>query len=84
VEEVPISHLEGRIAAVTIVPYPPGIPLVMPGEAFGAANSPVLEYLGILQEFHNRFPGFEGEVHGARVRKMQDGSFFYSVDCVKC
>ncbi len=83
VDEVSISHLAGRIAAVTVVPYPPGIPLLMPGEAFGPAGSPVLEYLEILQEFHNRFPGFEGEVHGARVRKTENGYFTYSVDCVR-
>lgn len=83
VEEVSIAHLAGRISAVTVVPYPPGIPLVMPGEEFGASDSPVLEYLEILQEFHNRFPGFEGEVHGARVRKTESGYFRYSVDCVR-
>jgi arginine/lysine/ornithine decarboxylase len=83
VEEVPISHLAGRVAAVTVVPYPPGIPLVMPGEEFGTTGSPVLEYLEILQEFHNRFPGFEGEVHGTRVRKTESGYFMYSVDCVR-
>ncbi len=82
VQEVPISRLSDRVSAVTVVPYPPGIPMVMPGEKFSGSGAPVLEFLEIIQEFHNRFPGFEGEVHGARIRRMEDGSFVYSVDCV--
>lgn len=31
VEAVPIEALLGRVAAVMLVPYPPGIPLIMPG-----------------------------------------------------
>ncbi|HEY6577330.1 MAG TPA: decarboxylase, partial [Mycobacterium sp.] len=31
-ETVPLSRASGRIAAEAITPYPPGIPLVMPGE----------------------------------------------------
>ena len=34
VEPVPIDKLKGRITAVMVVPYPPGIPLIMPGERF--------------------------------------------------
>jgi arginine decarboxylase len=30
--EVPLSQAEGRIAAVAVAPYPPGIPLLTPGE----------------------------------------------------
>ena len=82
VEEVPIGKLGGRVSAVMVVPYPPGIPLVMPGEVFEDGPGSVVEFLRTIQEFHNRFPGFEGEVHGARIRKMADNSFLYSVDCV--
>jgi lysine decarboxylase len=31
-EEVPIEHCIGRVCGEMIVPYPPGIPLIMPGE----------------------------------------------------
>ena len=31
VEAVSIDALSGRVAAVMLVPYPPGIPLIMPG-----------------------------------------------------
>ena len=30
--DVPLSQAAGRVAAEPITPYPPGIPLVMPGE----------------------------------------------------
>jgi len=83
VEEVPVGRLGGRISAVMVVPYPPGIPLVMPGEVFTDGPGSIVEFLQVLQEFHNRFPGFEGEVHGARIRKMEDNRYVYSVDCVK-
>lgn len=35
-EQVPLSAAAGRIAAEAITPYPPGIPLVMPGERLDA------------------------------------------------
>lgn len=31
-EEVPFSQAEGRICAERIIPYPPGVPLILPGE----------------------------------------------------
>jgi arginine/lysine/ornithine decarboxylase len=33
-EAVPLFAADGRVAAEAITPYPPGIPLVMPGERF--------------------------------------------------
>lgn len=32
VERVPVHEANGRIAGEMIVPYPPGVPLVVPGE----------------------------------------------------
>ncbi|UXY32149.1 aminotransferase class I/II-fold pyridoxal phosphate-dependent enzyme [Streptomyces sp. HUAS TT20] len=40
--EVPVTEACGRIAAEMITPYPPGIPVVLPGERL---TEPVLEYL---------------------------------------
>jgi arginine/lysine/ornithine decarboxylase len=42
VEDVPVEHAAGRVAAEQITPYPPGIPAVVPGERI---NEGVLEYL---------------------------------------
>ncbi|ABK75092.1 arginine decarboxylase [Mycolicibacterium smegmatis] len=42
VEQIPVEHAVGRIAAEQITPYPPGIPAVVPGERL---NEAVLDYL---------------------------------------
>nr|WP_262928509.1 hypothetical protein [Streptomyces sp. TRM68416] len=42
VEEVPTDRAAGRVAAEMITPYPPGIPVVLPGERL---TEPVLRYL---------------------------------------
>ena len=64
VEQVSVAEMDGRISAVGIVPYPPGIPVLMPGERAGGETSAVLDYLAALQDFDNRFPGFAHTVHG--------------------
>ncbi|MDH1263645.1 Orn/Lys/Arg decarboxylase N-terminal domain-containing protein [Pseudomonas sp. GD03944] len=80
VEAVPIEQLEGRIAAVMLVPYPPGIPLIMPGERFTAQTRSILDYLAFARTFAERFPGFDADVHGLQ-RQEEDGA--YTVDCIK-
>ncbi|MEE1751099.1 aminotransferase class I/II-fold pyridoxal phosphate-dependent enzyme [Streptomyces sp. SP18CS02] len=42
VEDVPVAEAAGRVAAEMITPYPPGIPVVLPGERL---TEPVLRYL---------------------------------------
>ena len=64
VELVPLAEAAGRIAATGIVPYPPGIPLLMPGENAGPADGPVLGYLSALEHFDASFPGFTHDTHG--------------------
>jgi arginine decarboxylase len=66
-EKTRFSEMAGRIAAVMLVPYPPGIPMSMPGERFGAPDSPVMRLILAMEEFGKRFPGFEREVHGIEV-----------------
>jgi arginine decarboxylase len=66
-EKVKITEMAGRIPAVMLVPYPPGIPIRMPGERLGDAESPTIKFLLALEEFGKRFPGFEREVHGIEV-----------------
>jgi arginine decarboxylase len=81
VEAVPIDALEGRIAAVMLVPYPPGIPLIMPGERFTAETRSILDYLTFAQRFAMQFPGFDADVHGLQHEHHPDGDF-YTVDCI--
>jgi len=78
VELVPAEKLAGRIAANAVMPYPPGIPMVMSGEHMGGDDSPQINYLKALGQWDAHFPGFEKEVEGAEV---VDG--VYNVLCLK-
>jgi arginine decarboxylase len=71
-EKVKFSEMAGRIAGVMLVPYPPGIPVCMPGERLGGPDSPVIKLILALEEFGKRFPGFEREVHGIEVDPAGD------------
>ncbi|MCP5206229.1 MAG: lysine decarboxylase [Hahellaceae bacterium] len=79
VERVSIDKIEGRITAMLVTPYPPGIPLMVPGERF---NSTVIKYLQFVRAFNSEFPGFETDVHGL-VRERVDGVDSYFIDVVK-
>tara|TARA_B110000971_G_C19752793_1_gene382781 strand:- start:11 stop:694 length:684 start_codon:yes stop_codon:yes gene_type:complete len=79
IDRVSIDDLEGRTTAVLLTPYPPGIPLLIPGEQF---NTIIIDYLKFARNFNECFPGFETDVHGL-VKKVVDGKSIYYVDCVK-
>ncbi|MDR3426379.1 MULTISPECIES: arginine/lysine/ornithine decarboxylase [Silvimonas] len=78
IERVPLDELEGRITAVMLTPYPPGIPLLIPGEVF---NKTIVDYLKFAREFNQKFPGFETYIHGL-VHVVENGISSYYVDCV--
>ncbi|MCJ1885967.1 arginine/lysine/ornithine decarboxylase [Pseudomonas sp. LA21] len=82
VEAVPIDQLEGRIAAVMLVPYPPGIPLIMPGERFTESTRSILDYLAFARNFERNFPGFDSDVHGLQIQEV-NGERRYTVECCK-
>jgi arginine decarboxylase len=79
-ERVPIDALEGRITTSLLTPYPPGIPLLIPGERF---NRKILAYLQFVREFNERFPGFDTDVHGLVIEDDNFGRKHYFVDCVR-
>ncbi|MBL8510650.1 MAG: lysine decarboxylase, partial [Betaproteobacteria bacterium] len=79
VDRVGIDELEGRATSVLLTPYPPGIPLLIPGERF---NKTIVQYLKFARDFNAAFPGFETDIHGL-VEEEQDGKLVYYVDCVK-
>jgi len=79
IERVPIDELEGRVTSILLTPYPPGIPLLIPGERF---NKTIVDYLKFARDFNEKFPGFETDVHGLVTRDV-DGKRGYFVDCVK-
>ena len=79
IDRVPIDDLEGRITSVLLTPYPPGIPLLIPGERF---NRTIVEYLKFARDFNQKFPGFETDIHGL-VSEKTNGERMYYVDCVR-
>lgn len=79
VDRVPVDELEGRITTMLVTPYPPGIPLLIPGERF---NRTIVEYLKFVREFNEQFPGFHTDVHGLVAEKDAEGRIGYYVDCV--
>lgn len=76
IEHVTLEKAAGRIAATGIVPYPPGIPMVMPGEHLGQASDPYLTYLRAIEEWDRTFPGFAHDTHGI---ESEGGSYHMMV-----
>ena len=79
IDRVEIDDLEGRVTAVLLTPYPPGIPLLIPGERF---NRTIVEYLKFARTFNDTFPGFETDIHGL-VEIVDGGRKRYFMDCVR-
>jgi arginine decarboxylase len=80
-ERVAIDELEGRITTSLLTPYPPGIPLLIPGERF---NRKIVEYLRFTRAFNAAFPGFDTDVHGLVEHDDETGGpRRYYVDCVR-
>ncbi|MEZ0602549.1 Orn/Lys/Arg decarboxylase N-terminal domain-containing protein [Paraburkholderia sp. IW21] len=79
IDRVPIDELEGRVTSILLTPYPPGIPLLIPGERF---NKTIVNYLRFAREYNERFPGFHTDIHGL-VGEMINGRIEYFVDCVR-
>lgn len=79
-ERVPVDDLLGRITTSLVTPYPPGIPLLIPGEVF---NKKIVDYLKFAREFNLQCPGFETDIHGLVEVVGDDGVKRYFADCVK-
>jgi arginine decarboxylase len=79
-ERVAINELEGRVTVGLLTPYPPGIPLLIPGEVF---NKKIVDYLKFSREFNQKCPGFGTDIHGLVTRVNENGTLEYFADCVK-
>ena len=80
-ERVEVDQLEGRITTALLTPYPPGIPLLIPGERF---NKKIVDFLKFTRDFNDAFPGFATDVHGLVAEELPNkGGKRYYVDCVK-
>ncbi|MFI5054754.1 MAG: lysine decarboxylase, partial [Acidimicrobiia bacterium] len=79
VDRVPVDDLKDRTTAVLVTPYPPGIPLLIPGERF---NESIVSYLGFAEAFNQAYPGLETIIHGAETRTA-DGRRRLYVNCLR-
>ena len=82
IERVEIDKISGRIAGTMLVPYPPGIPTIMPGERFGKPEDPIIQSLFVARAQNERFPGFESDVHGLII-ESDGGKETYTVEVLK-
>lgn len=73
VQDCYIEDMVGKVNANMILPYPPGVPLVMPGEIITEESRPILEFLLMLCEIGSHYPGFATDIHGAY--KQDDGRY---------
>lgn len=64
IKMVPLAKLKGEVCAEMILPYPPGVPLIMPGEQITDESMPILNFLLMLDEIGQALPGFETVIHG--------------------
>jgi ornithine decarboxylase len=71
VDLVPLSRIEGRIAAEGALPYPPGIICIVPGEIWGNA---VLDYFRAWESIVALLPGFAPELQGVYRGSNDDGT----------
>ncbi len=76
-ETIYLKDMQNRTSAVMVLPYPPGIPIIMPGERITEASHEVLDYLLLLQDLGLAFPGFECDIHG--VTLDEEGRFMIKV-----
>ncbi|SEJ45149.1 arginine decarboxylase [Pseudomonas linyingensis] len=83
IEQIAVRDMQDRTVAVQIVPYPPGIPLMMPGEKAGADKRAIVDYLLAMELFDGRFPGFGHDNHGIEVERDAQGGITYRVYVVK-
>ncbi|MGB9098782.1 lysine decarboxylase LdcC [Erwinia sp.] len=77
VETVEIAQLVGRVSANMILPYPPGVPVVMPGEMITDESRAVLDFLLMLCTIGKHYPGFETDIHGAKL--TEEGQYLVRV-----
>jgi lysine decarboxylase len=76
-KKIPLDKLQGHTSAVMILPYPPGIPVIMPGERIDKKSQVILEYLLMLEDIGQTLPGFEIDIHG--VERGEDNKLYVKV-----
>jgi arginine/lysine/ornithine decarboxylase len=78
IEHVALDDMADRVLATSVVPYPPGIPMLMPGESAGPIDGPYLSYLRALRDWDRAFPGFGHDTHG-----IENVDGLYIMQCLR-
>lgn len=77
VKKVPLAELYGQTSAVMILPYPPGIPVIFPGEKVTEESKVILDFLLMLEKIGSMLPGFDTDIHGPE--RAKDGKLYIKV-----
>lgn len=65
-QKIPVSDAIGRIAIEGIIPYPPGVMCIAPGERF---TQEVIDYLLAVENLFSNYPEFCPHVQGGHIEK---------------
>ncbi len=66
-----LEHVVGRVAAEGVIPYPPGIMCIAPGERW---TTTLADYLRAIEALLVQFPEFAPHVQGVHTVHKSDGS----------
>ncbi|MGL4859577.1 MAG: lysine decarboxylase LdcC, partial [Enterobacteriaceae bacterium] len=72
-----LKELLGKVSANMILPYPPGVPLIMPGEKVSEQSRAILDFLLMLCNIGEHYPGFETDIHG--IECTDDGRYLVRI-----
>ncbi|MES2355132.1 MAG: hypothetical protein V4568_12175 [Pseudomonadota bacterium] len=78
-ETVNLDDLVGRVSATKIGPYPPGIPLIYPGQIFEQRHVDLFKRYASVK---GKYPGLGPAVHGMETKIGPNGEKFYTVSCI--
>ncbi len=73
IEHLPLKDVMNRVSAVIVVPYPPGIPILMGGEKINDKSKPVLDFLLAREKFELVFSGYFADIHGIQAFNDSEG-----------
>ncbi|MED3645614.1 aminotransferase class I/II-fold pyridoxal phosphate-dependent enzyme [Halalkalibacterium halodurans] len=68
IEEVAVEEAVGKVSGATVIPYPPGVPLLLKGEKI---TEPLIAQFQQLQEAGARFQGRPSEQQGLYVFTLE-------------
>ncbi|MDD1968036.1 ornithine decarboxylase [Pseudomonas putida] len=67
---VPLAAAQGCVSAEGVIPYPPGVMCIAPGERWNAA---LIDYLLVIQQLIDRYPEFAPHIQGLHYTQGDNG-----------